>query len=136
MSRTRSYAPTSVNELSRRICKSGIRFALSILLGFLRHKRESLNKWEGKEDVGLATSSLAHYSMLPTSGYSSIGCSPAEPISASPDTLCPSDVRWSMIVPLEIRVSTLLNGLTQQAPGIKRFIVFKHGPGHNQHLGG
>ena len=41
-----------------------------------------------------------------------------------------------MIVPPEIRVSTLLNGLTQQAPGIKRFIVFKHSPGHDQHLGG
>jgi hypothetical protein len=56
-----------------------------------------------------ATSSLAHYSMPPTSGYSSKGCSPAEPISASPDTLCPRYVGWFIIVPPEIRVSTLLN---------------------------
>jgi len=32
-----------------------------------------LNKWVGREDAGLATSSLAHYSMLPTSGYGTIG---------------------------------------------------------------
>jgi hypothetical protein len=32
-----------INGLSRRICKSGLRFAQSIVLGFLRHKRESLN---------------------------------------------------------------------------------------------
>jgi hypothetical protein len=29
----------------------------------------------------------AHYSMLPTSGYPSAGCSPAEPASVSPETL-------------------------------------------------
>ena len=55
------------------------------------------------------TSSLAHYSMLPPSGYSSTGCSPAEPISASPDTLCPRHDGWSIIVPPEIRVSMSLN---------------------------
>ena len=94
-------ASKALSELSHRICRSGIRFALSIVLGYLRHERESLNKGQGGK-MRKSTSSLAHYSMPPTSGYSSTGCSPAEPISASPDTLCP---RYSSL----IRISTLFN---------------------------
>ena len=43
MSLPRSCASTSFRGLSRRICKSGIRFALSILMGFSRHGWRPLN---------------------------------------------------------------------------------------------
>ena len=134
MSLPRSYASTLHNGLSRRICKSGIRFAQSIVLGFLRHKRESLNNGqEGK--MQRTTSSPVHYSMPPTSGYSLAGLLPSISCLRFTGHLMSATVSRPMIVPPEIRISTLLNGLDQQARLIKRFIVFEHGPGDDQHLG-
>ena len=46
---------------------------------------------------------------------------------------------WSRqlrIVPHEINVSTLLYGLCQQITRIEWFVLFQHGPGNHQHLGG
>ena len=40
------------------------------------------------------------------------------------------------IVPHEINVSTLLYGLCQQITRIEWFVLFQHGPGNHQHLGG
>lgn len=139
MSLPRSCASTPYHGLSRRICKNGIRFALSILLGFLRHGWRPLNDshaggWEDASSPRIFPSQ--YYSMAPTSGYSSAGCSPALPASASPDILCKRLVGRSMIVPPEIRISTFFKGLGQQTRLIKRFIVFEQGPGDDQHLGG
>lgn len=55
-------------------------------IGFLRHKRESLNDRICGMGRCCFHTSPKHHSMLPTSGYSLAGCSPAEPASASPDT--------------------------------------------------
>lgn len=135
MSLPRSYASTSFNGLSRRICKSGIRFAQSIVLGFLRHKRESLNNGqEGK--MQRTTSSPVHYSMLPTSGYSLAGLLPSISCLRFTGHLM-SATCWSVrnCPSQDLMVLTYFTGLGQQARLIKRFIVFKHGPGDDQHLG-
>jgi hypothetical protein len=70
--------------------KIGIRFALSILSGFLRHGWGALNDGNMREVGKMQTVphlSRRHHSNAPTSGYSLAGCSPAEPACASPDTL-------------------------------------------------
>jgi hypothetical protein len=72
-------------------------FALlkSILLGFLWHGWRPLNDGHaGGEDAGKPrTFPSQHHSI---SGYSSAGCAPAEPASASPDNLCQRLVGRSM----------------------------------------
>jgi hypothetical protein len=79
--------------------KNGIRFALPILLGFLRHRRESLNN-EGGGKMRRTASSPVHYSMLPSSGYSLTGCSPAEPVSASPDNFMSAKLSAGLLLSL------------------------------------
>jgi hypothetical protein len=87
LSLPRSYASMLSNGLSRRNLLKSVFASLSHFMGFLRHGWESLNNEFGLGRCASSTPPRAHYSMLPTSGYSSIGCSPAEPISASPDNL-------------------------------------------------
>jgi len=136
LSLPRSYASTAINGLSRRnLIQNGIRFAQSYLIGFLRHGWESLNNVGLGRCDSAATSPRVHYSMLPTSGYSSTGCSPAEPVSASPDT-CNSFGPGPKSSLLEIVVSTLVPGLRPKATCIEGLVIFQHGPGDNQQLGG
>jgi len=55
--------------------------------GFFEAWQESLNIAfrVGKGSSLQSRLPLAHYSMLPASGYPLAGCSPAEPASVSPD---------------------------------------------------
>jgi hypothetical protein len=108
-------------------------------MGFLRHGWESLDKCVEWEDAGRShiLPGRIFYPMLPTSGYSLVGCSPAEPTSALPDTFCSSlNAAGPALVPPEIIASTLLTRLCRKPLNAKWFIVFHHCPGNDQHFSG
>ena len=140
MSLPRSCASTPYHGLSRRICKSGIRFALSILLGFLRHGWRPLNdfhagEWEDASQSRIFPEPISFNGphirlflgrLLPsraclrlTGQLMSATCRPVHD--------CPAQ---------NPEVLTSIAGLGQQARFIKRFTVFEQGPGDDQHLGG